>query len=106
MKQDGGWTPYLRYEYIRKDAEELVLAPPFPEDRVFNLQQATLGVSRDLPIRGDYQWGIGAQCVVSLTPDALEPFYGSSPTGWLVYLRLHPRRTADEQRQAHPAHHQ
>lgn len=100
LKQDGGWTPYLRYEYIRKNAEELVLSPPFPEDRVFNLQQATIGVSRDLPIRGEYQWGVGAQWIVSFTPEALEPFYGHNPTGWLVYLRVHPKQMAHTDRSA------
>ncbi|MHB9133233.1 MAG: hypothetical protein ACYDBB_19360 [Armatimonadota bacterium] len=92
LKQDGGWTPYLRVEYIRKNAEELVLSPPFPEDQVFNLRQMTIGASRDLPIRGDYQWGIGAQWIVSFTPDALEPIYGKNPTGWLFYIRVHPGR--------------
>ncbi|MHB9025857.1 MAG: hypothetical protein ACYC7E_17090 [Armatimonadota bacterium] len=102
LKQDGGWTPYLRYEYIRKNAEELVLSPPFPGDQVFNLQQATIGVSRDLPSRGDYQWGLGAQWIVSFTPAALEPIYGNNPTGWLVYLRVHPKRMAHgEMHQGH-----
>lgn len=92
-KRDGGWTPYLRYEYVEKNAEELVLDETlFAEDAVFDLQQATLGLVRDLPLRGDYQWGIGAQVMLNVVPDALTPVYGEHPTGWLLYLRVHPRR--------------
>ncbi|MHB9109654.1 MAG: hypothetical protein ACYDCO_21600 [Armatimonadota bacterium] len=92
LKQDGGWTPFLRYEYIRKNAEELVLPETFdPEDR-FNLQQVTLGIVRDLPSKGDYQWGIGAQGIISLLPEELTPVYGDNPTGWVIFLRVHPKR--------------
>jgi hypothetical protein len=94
VKTDGGWSYFARYEWIEKDAEELVLPPSFPEDQVFDLQQITLGTVRDLPSRGDFQWGIGLQVNFNLTPDALAPVYGRDPTGWLLFLRIHPKRMA------------
>jgi len=90
-KCDGGWTPYARYEHVGKSAEELVV-PGFAPGREFNLQQLTLGVSRDLPVRGDYQWAVGVQALLNLVPGALAPVYGNDPLGWVVYLRVHPRR--------------
>ena len=90
-KRDGGWSPYARYEFIQKNAEELVV-PGFEDDRQFNLNQLTLGVARDLPLRGDYQWGIGAQALFNFVPEALRPVYGDDPMGWVIYVRVHPRR--------------
>ncbi len=92
LKQDGAWTPYLRHEWIEKDAEELVLEGLFPEHQVFDLQQTTLGVVRDLPSRGNYQWGLGAQVFLTSVPEELKPVYGDNPTGWFLFLRVHPRR--------------
>lgn len=91
-KRDGGWSPYLRYEYAQKTAEELVLPATFDPHREFNLQQLTLGVARDLPLRGDYQWGVGLQGILNFVPDALQPVYGNDPTGWLIYVRVHPKQ--------------
>lgn len=92
LKHDGGWSPYMRYEHITKDAHELVLSPTFPENQEFNLQQATIGVVRDIFRQGDFMWGLGAQTMLNFTPNALEPVYGNDPTGWLIYLRVQPRR--------------
>jgi len=94
-KRDGGWTPYLRYEQIRKDAEELVL-PAFPASRSFPLRQATLGIVKDLPSRGDYQWGIGGQVFFNIVPEALQPIYGKHPLGWLIFVRVHPKQMTAE----------
>lgn len=91
LKQDGGWSLYTRYEWVGKNAEELVL-PAFPDDQVFDLQQVTVGAVRDLPSRGNLQWGIGLQVNFNLVPDALTPIYGDDPTGWLIFVRVHPKR--------------
>ncbi|MBU0610965.1 MAG: hypothetical protein KKI08_24000 [Armatimonadetes bacterium] len=89
-KHDGGWTPYVRYEHVEKNAEELVV--PFPPSRVFNVQQLTLGVSRDICRRGDYQWAVGVQALLNFVPGDLKPVYGDDPMGWVVYVRVHPRK--------------
>lgn len=92
LKHDGGWSPYLRYEHVAKTAEELVLPASFEPERDFTLQQLTVGVARDLPLRGDYQWGVGIQALLNFVPEGLRPVYGDDPTGWLIYLRVHPKR--------------
>ncbi len=90
-KRDGGWTPFARYEHIRKNAEELVV-PGFPSAGTFRLQQLTMGAVKDLAVRGDFQWGVGGQAMLSVVPGALRAAYGKDPVGWLVFLRVHPRR--------------
>ncbi len=92
LKKDGGWTPYARYEWVQKNAEELVLADTFAPDKAFDLQQITLGVVRDLPLKGSFQWGIGIQANLNIVPNELVSVYGDNPTGWFVYLRVHPKR--------------
>jgi len=93
LKQDGGWSPYFRLEWIEKNAEELVLPdPPFDHEETFALKQGTVGFSVDLGEQGDWQWGLGGAYVFNLSPSGLDPVYGSNPDGWIVYLRAHPRR--------------
>jgi len=84
-------TPFARFEYVEKSAEELVLPPSYDPERVFPLRQVTLGGVIGLPVKGSMSWGIGAQGVLSLTPRDLEPVYGSDPGGWAVFLRVRPR---------------
>jgi len=90
-KRDGGWTPYARYEHIQKNAEEMVV-PGFPPDHVFSLQQLTVGLAKDLCMRGGYQFGVGVQALFNIVPGELAPVYGSDPMGWVVYFRVHPQR--------------
>lgn len=90
-KQDGGWTPYLRHEYAQKDAEELVVEG-FPANQVFRLRQTTIGLARDLPSRSKLQWGLGLQVLLNNIPNELESVYNNNPSGWLLYLRVHPNR--------------
>nr|MDQ3024726.1 hypothetical protein [bacterium] len=93
LKQDGSWSPYLRYEWVEKSAEELVLpSPQFDSHDEFAIQQATVGMTIDLGDKGDWQWGLGGAYVVSLSPNSLDPVYGSNPDGWNIYLRAHPLR--------------
>jgi hypothetical protein len=96
-KRDGGWSPYLRLEQVSKSSEELVLPSDFEPTQGHNVRQVTLGVVRDLPTRGGYQWGVGGQVMLSAVPDALEPVYSHNPVGWLVFVRVHPRRMGHRQ---------
>ncbi|MEN6583484.1 MAG: hypothetical protein ABFD54_13630 [Armatimonadota bacterium] len=94
LKHDQGWTPFLRYEYIKKSAEELVLPSNFPLSQVFNLQQLTLGATRDIFTTGSLSWAIGGEFLLNTIPGNLKSVYGDNPTGWLIYLRIHPKRMA------------
>lgn len=109
LKHDEGWSLYGRYEWVSKDAEELVLPDSFPEDQVFPLNQLTLGICRDIPSESDFQWGVGLQVNVSIVPDELKAVYGDNPTGWLLYMRVHPKRMShnmaiDNANASHPGH--
>lgn len=92
LKHDGSWTPFARYEYVQKNAEELVLPSQYPASQVFGLQQATLGVVHDFATRGSFYWGIGAQVLFNFVPGDLKSVYGDNPAGWIVFVRVHPKR--------------
>jgi hypothetical protein len=86
------WTPFARFEQVEKNAEELLIPSPVPPDSVFTVRQLTLGVTRELGYVGDWQVAVGAAGLLSFTPSSLDPFYGSDPTGFVVFLRIHPPR--------------
>jgi hypothetical protein len=105
LKQDGSWSPYFRYEWVEKSAEELVLPdPPFDHDDKFALQQGTVGLTIDLGEKGDWQWGLGGAYVFSLSPGELAQVYNSNPDGWNIYLRAHPRRMSHDEHADHGEH--
>jgi hypothetical protein len=86
------WTPFARFEWVEKTAEELVIADPaFDPHQIFALRQATLGVVFALPFGGSYFWGVDAQGLWSLAPDALDRVYGEHPGGWAAFVTVHPR---------------
>ncbi len=90
LKQDRGWTPFFRYEHVRKNAEELVLPESFPPDQVFDLQQLSLGVTREIFTTGSLNWAVGGQIVLNKVPCGLRSVYGDDPAGWLLFIRVHP----------------
>lgn len=81
---------YGRFEIIDKTGGDLVL-PGELEERSFTVGKLGLGYVRQLePVTGVVP-GFGAGLTVSLVPDALEPFYGStSLTGFQLFFRLRP----------------
>lgn len=88
---ERGLTPFARFEYVEKNAEELVLPTGFAPDRIFALRQATIGGVYTLPLKGTLSWGLGMQAIVSLVPHDLESVYGSNPGGWSAFIRARPR---------------
>jgi hypothetical protein len=104
---EGEWshenalTPFARFEYVEKSAEELVLPSSFDPERIHPLRQATLGAVVGLPLKGSLGWGVGAQGVLTLTPRDLRPVYGENPGGWAVFLRIRPRASSHG---AHDSH--
>ena len=92
LKNDGGWTPFFRYEHSRKDAQELVLPASFSPDQAFGLRQTTLGIVRDIPSKGNLVFGAGGQLIFNSVPDELKGVYGDNPRGWLIFVRVHPKR--------------
>ncbi|HEV8129174.1 MAG TPA: hypothetical protein VGQ14_05910 [Candidatus Eisenbacteria bacterium] len=107
---EGEWshedalTPFWRFEYVEKNAKELVLPASLDPDRILPLRQATLGGVIGLPLRGALSWGVGAQGVLSLVPRDLRSVYGDNPGGWAVFLRVRPRATAHAGHGSHEMH--
>ncbi|MGH7563684.1 MAG: hypothetical protein ACREK5_04595 [Gemmatimonadota bacterium] len=81
---------YGRVEVAEKTGGDLVL-PEELEERSFTVGKLGLGYVRQLdPVAGLVP-GFGAGVTVSLVPDDLEPFYGStSPAGVQLFFRLWP----------------
>jgi hypothetical protein len=81
-----------RAEYVRKDAEELMLGPTGPEGD-FNVMALSGGYLVELGGPSPVRAGIGARGSVNFLPAPLSPIYGSAtPTGFAVYVRLAPQR--------------
>lgn len=81
---------YGRYEFVRKDAEELDLADDFPANPNFNINAITLGVNRIFSTFKNTNLTGGVQATANISPSALHPLYGSAPIGFEVYIRVNP----------------
>jgi hypothetical protein len=81
---------YGRLEIVEKTGGDLVL-PEDLEEESFNVGKLGLGYVRQLNPLAGLAPGLGAGITLSLVPDDLEPFYGSSTvTGLQLFLRLRP----------------
>lgn len=92
LRHDRGWTPFFRYELVRKNAHELVLPSTFTSDQAFDLRQTTLGVTRQIFTTGGLSWALGGEILLNTVPAGLRSVYGDDPTGWLLFIRAHPTR--------------
>jgi hypothetical protein len=91
----GTHSIFGRAEYVRKSAEELVLAPGITTGE-FNVSTLVGGYVYEFDRVGNVRTGIGARASIDLIPSALEPFYGSRmPRGFAVYLRFRPQRMSE-----------
>src|SRR2546422_4636665 len=87
---DGTNAVLGRVEYVRKTAEELVVAsvPPGTE---YDVGALALGYHRALTRLGGVMAGIGLRGAVNLVPGALQGGYGSpAPPGFAGYFNLQP----------------
>jgi len=79
-----------RVEYVRKSAEELVIAsvPPTTE---FDVGALAFGYLRTVGTVAGLSAGVGVRGSVNVVPSSLDPVYGSrTPMGGAIYLRLRP----------------
>ena len=89
-----------RAEAVDKDelfAEQNVL--PDIEHGLFRVKALTLGYSRDLLTTSDITGALGGNVTIYSLPDAIKPFYGSSPHSVYFFIRLRGRSAS-----AHGAH--
>jgi len=81
---------YGRYEFVRKDAEELDLQGAYPGNPNFNINALTLGVSRIMAAVKGTDLRAGVQGSVDFSPTPLQKLYGTAPASVEVYLRISP----------------
>ena len=80
-----------RAEYVRKNAEELVITgvPPTTEYAIVDF---ALGYARTIGLVDGLQLAVGARASVNFVPASLESAYGSrTPSGLTMYLRVRPK---------------
>lgn len=82
---------YGRYEYVKKDADELDLINTYPFNPNFSINAITLGVNRILATVAKANLTAGVQSTLNVSPAELKGLYGSTPVGFEVYLRITPR---------------
>ena len=82
---------YGRYEYVRKDADELDLTGTYPLNPNFTINAFTVGVNRILTTIAKTNLAAGVQSTLNVSPSELKTLYGSTPVGFEVYLRITPR---------------
>jgi len=81
---------YGRYECVKKDAEELALTGAYPANPNFTINAITLGVNHLLGSIGQTNLNGGVQATLNVSPTPLRGFYGSTPVGAEVYIRISP----------------
>jgi hypothetical protein len=81
---------YGRYEFVRKDAEELDLQNVYPANPNFNINALTLGVSQILTIIKRTDVRAGVQGSLNFSPGPLQTLYGAAPASVEVYLHISP----------------
>jgi len=87
---DGTSAVFGRVEYVRKTAEDLVVAsvPPAAE---YDVGALALGYRRALTTVRGVTAGVGVRGAVNFIPSTLEAVYGSrAPLGFAVYFTLRP----------------
>jgi len=82
---------YGRYEYVKKDADELDLTDNYPFNPNFTINAFTLGINRILATIAKTNLTTGIQSTLNVSPSELKTIYGSTPVGFEVYLRITPR---------------
>jgi hypothetical protein len=79
-----------RAEYVRKNAEELVV-PSVPPTTEYDVGALALGYLRTVGTVAGLSAGLGVRGSVNFLPSSLEAQYGSrTPAGFAVYVRLRP----------------
>ncbi|QKJ32293.1 hypothetical protein HQ865_21860 [Mucilaginibacter mali] len=81
---------YGRYEYVRKDAEELDLHAMFPANPNFDINALTIGTNRIISTFKNTDLRVGLQGSLYASPSALKGLYGSVPLAFQFYLRISP----------------
>ncbi len=80
-RPNNDWTIYGRAESTENN--ELT-----GSHTVYSVGKISVGVIRDWQMSDHLSLGLGAQAAVNFIPEALQPVYGTSPIGAMVFLRM------------------
>lgn len=80
---------YGKYEYVKKDAEELDLQS-IAGNPDYNINAVTLGANQIIGSFKNTDLRLGLQGTLNISPATLKPIYGTMPVGFEVYLRISP----------------
>ena len=87
--QVRGHSVFARYEFVRKTADDLVVADEIGLD--FPIHSFVAGYARDFIRTGSAALGAGFRASVNMIPASLGSVYGTTrPAGFAVYLRVRP----------------
>lgn len=87
---DGRNAFFGRAEYVRKNAEELVI-PSVPATTQYDVGAVALGYLRTVGTAVGLAASVGVRGSVNFVPSALVPEYGSrTPLGIAIYVRVRP----------------
>jgi len=84
----GPHTVFSRAEWAQKDElfDDDPTNPLF--NHVFDVAKLSVGYSYTLPIRGGFAADVGGLVSGYALPTALKPYYGSSPTSFMLFTRF------------------
>lgn len=83
---------FLRTNYVTGRIE-LVDKDELYVPGTFRIGAYTAGYTRDLPLLRHFATGLGANVTTYSIPDALHPYYGRRPAGFLIFLRIRLRES-------------
>jgi hypothetical protein len=85
-------TVFGRYEYVRKSAEDLVVAGA-PLEQQYDINSVVAGYVREIASIPGGTIGVAFRTSVNLIPRSLEATYGTrTPASFAVYVRIRPKR--------------
>ena len=79
------WTVFARAE--RTDNNELLPAAGV-HGEPYTVAKISVGALRDFTVASHATLGVGALLAINSVDEALEPVYGSNPTGGMLFVRL------------------
>lgn len=86
VSADDRWTLFGRAERIQTD--ELVPGAAGGHGDLYAVTKASIGVVHDWRLAANIRLGLGGLYAFNRVPHALEPLYGDSPNGGMIFARL------------------
>jgi hypothetical protein len=83
------WDRHTLFARAEHDAKDELFDDASPlHGQAFDVSKLSLGYIYDMPVAPHLSAGLGALGSVYDLPDAIQPFYGSSPLSWMGFIRF------------------